>query len=123
MREQELAPTAAPTIEGSATTAATKAVSVDTNEAAILRAVRSGVHDHEAVLNLARVNLGRSRMSAQIRRSLEAAIVSLNRKGLVTTQESELLASDTGRTALLSTFTPRVSSGRKRRSYGYGRRW
>lgn len=100
-----------------------KTISVNTNEAAILRALRSGVHDRDEVLSAARVHIGKSRMGAQIRRSLETAILSLGAKGLLVTEESELFASDDGRMAVLSTYTPRVSSGRKRRAYGYRRRW
>jgi very-short-patch-repair endonuclease/phosphate starvation-inducible protein PhoH len=100
-----------------------EAISVDTNEAAVLRALRSGMHDREEVINAARVNLGKSRMGAQIRRALETAILALGAKGLLVSEESELFATDDGRTAILSTYTPRVSSGRKRRPYGYRRRW
>src|SRR5260370_496411 len=107
----------------STATSATKTLAVNTNEAAILRALRSGVHEREDVLNSARVNLNRSRMGQQIRRSLEAAILSLGAKGLLVIEGAELFASDDGRTALLSTYQPSVSSGRKRRSYGYRRRW
>lgn len=107
----------------STATSATKTLAVNTNEAAILRALRSGVHEREDVLNSARVNLNRSRMGHQIRRSLEAAILSLGAKGLLVIEGAELFASDDGRTALLSTYQPSVSSGRKRRSYGYRRRW
>jgi hypothetical protein len=106
----------------STATSATKTLAVNTNEAAILRALRSGVHEREEVLNSARVNLNRSRMGQQIRRSLEAAILSLGAKGLVVIEGSEVFANDDGRTAVLSTYQPSVSSGRKRRSYGYRRR-
>jgi very-short-patch-repair endonuclease len=101
----------------------TKAIAVDRFEAAILLALRAGVHDHDAVLNAARANLGKSRMGSQIRLSLETAITSLSGKGLLVVEDSELFASDLGRSAALATYTPRVSSGRKRRSYSYRRRW
>jgi hypothetical protein len=101
----------------------TKAISVDANEAAILYAVRSGEHAQEAVLKAARVHLGKSRMTSQLRVSLEAAIASLRRKGLLIDEEAEFFASEEGRTAALSTYTPRVSSGRKRRPRTYRRRW
>jgi len=111
-------PSAQPT-----STSAAKTLVVNTNEAAILRALRSGAHEREEVLNSARVHLNRSRMGPQIRRSLEAAILSLGAKGLLVIEGMELFASDVGRTALLSTYQASVSSGRKRRSYGYRRRW
>jgi very-short-patch-repair endonuclease len=122
MREQDAPGVAVAATDAPNTTATVKLISMDVNEAAILYAVRSDEHEREAVLNAARVHLGHSRMGPQIRRSLEAAIVSLSRKRLVVVEESELFASEEGRTATLSTYTPRVSSGRKRRSYGYRRR-
>jgi very-short-patch-repair endonuclease len=109
--------------------APSKAVTVSSYEAAILRALRSGACDRREVLNGARVHLGKARMGAQIRRSLEAAVGSLERRRLLVIEESELFATDESRTAALSTYTPRVSSGRKRgyygqaRAYRYGRRW
>lgn len=105
------------------TTVANKVISVSTNEAAILRALRSGARDREEVFNAARVNLGKSRMGPHIRRALEAAVLSLGAKGLLVTEESELFATDDGKVATLSTYTLRASTGRKRRSYGYRRRW
>jgi very-short-patch-repair endonuclease len=122
-RRDEEAPDPLRTKTTSTAPGATKTLAVDTNEAAILRALRSGVHEREEVLNSARVNLNRSRMGQQIRRSLEAAILSLGAKGLLVIEGSELFASDHGRTAFLSPYQPRVSSGRKRRSYGSRRRW
>ena len=103
-----------------------KTINVSTAEAAVLRAVRSGVHDRAEVLKSARVSLGKARLGAQIRLSLEAAMVSLQTKGLLNellnAEDSEIFATDEGRTATLSTYSPRISSGRKRRSYRYQRR-
>lgn len=93
--------------------------SVDTNEAAILRAVRSGEHEREAVLSsAARVRLGKFRLGSQIRRSLEAAIVSLAQRGLVVVEEAEVFATEEGRMAILSVHIPPASSARKRRFRG-----
>lgn len=100
-----------------------KAIAVDVHEAAILRAVRADVHDRFAVLDAARANLGKARMGSQIRRALEAAVGSLVGKGLLVVEDLEVFATETGRTAALTTYAPRVSSGRKRRSYSYRRRW
>jgi len=110
-------------------TAPTKAISVSNHEAAVLRAIRGGARDRANVLNGARVHLGKARLGNQIRRSLEAAITSLEQRKLVVSEESELFATDDGRNATLSEYVPRVSSGRNRNYYGrtrrysYARRW
>jgi very-short-patch-repair endonuclease len=122
MQDEGTPPPAGRAINQAEGATATSSISVDTNEAAILRAVRSGQHEREAVLNTARVHLGKSRMGAQIRRSLEAAIISLASRGLIVMEEAEVFASEEGRTATLSTYAPRVSTGRKRRFRTY-RRW
>lgn len=120
--QEEDAPAVIGAINNTSGATGTTSISVDTNEAAILRAVRSGEHEREAVLNTARVHLGKSRMGAQIRRSLEAAVVSLAHRGLIVMEEAEVFASEEGRTAALSTYAPRVSMARKRPFRAY-RRW
>jgi very-short-patch-repair endonuclease len=106
-----------------------KAISVGPYEAAVLRTIRGGACDRTDVLNGARVHLGRSRLGSQIKRSIEAAISLLEQRKLIVSEDSELFATDEGRNASLSEYTPRVSSGRKRSYYGrprrpgYSRRW
>jgi len=103
--------------------ATAKPISVTVDEAAVLRALRGGARDRIDVLNAARVHLGRSRLGSQIRGSLEGAIRSLEQRRLVISEDSELFATNEGRDAVLSAYTPRVSSGRKRGNYGRARRY
>jgi very-short-patch-repair endonuclease/DNA polymerase III delta prime subunit len=112
--EEEGNPAAASPIDAANGATATS-ISVDTNEAAILHAVRSGEHQRDAVLSAARVHLGKSRMGRLILQSLEAAIASLARRNLLFVEEGEIFASEEGRTATLSAYAPRVSSRRKTR--------
>jgi very-short-patch-repair endonuclease len=102
---------------------ATRSLSVNSYEAAVLHALRGGAHERNEVLQAARVHLGRTRLGSQIKRSLETAIRSLQQRKLVSSDDSELFASEEGRTASLSSYKPGVSSGRKRDYYGRNRRY
>jgi len=120
--EEGLDPFAARAAIDSPTPSSARAIPVNVHEAAILQALRADVHDRLAVFTAARTNLGKARMGSQIRRALEAAVASLTSQGLVIVEDSEVFATELGRTASLSIHTPSTSR-KSRRSYSYRRRW
>jgi very-short-patch-repair endonuclease len=96
--------------------ASTKAIAVDSYEAAVLRALRGGEADRENVLRAARIHLGYKALGTRIRASIESAISSLQLKKLIAVEEAELFAIGDGKDAMLSVAAPRFSS--RRRYYG-----
>jgi very-short-patch-repair endonuclease len=99
-----------------------RSIRVDSYETAILRAVRSGLSGRAEVLRAARTGLGKARLGSHLKRSLEAAIESLEKRKLVVIEELELFVTDEGRTPDLSTYSPGVSSSPKRHTFGAYRR-
>lgn len=96
-------------------------------EQAIIQALLSGVHDKEKVLKTARAHLGRTRLGAQIRGSLEYAIRTLESKKLLIVEDGELFPTQEARSAAISVHGP-SSRGYHRRSsyrnrYSSHRRW
>ena len=102
----------------SAAVAPTKTITVNSYEAAVLKALRGGAADRENVLRAARIHLQYKALGSRIRASIESAISSLQARKLVAVEESELFAVGDGKDAMLSVVAPRYSS---RRRY-YGRR-
>lgn len=101
--------------QGTESTTEARVISVTPDEAAVLRALRDGHRDREAVLRAARNYLGKKTLGSRIRGSLEAAISALQSRRLLAIEESELFAVGDGRAAALSVVTPRTSS--RHRSY------
>lgn len=83
---------------GSAAVASTKAITVNSYEAAVLRALRGGAADRENVLRAARIHLEYKALGSRIRASIESAILSLQARKLIAVEESELFAVGDGRT-------------------------
>jgi very-short-patch-repair endonuclease len=112
---QETAP-----YSGSAPDAPPKAIAVNSYEAAVLAALRAGAVDHDDVLRRARIHLNYKALGSRIRASILGAISTLQSRGLVSVEDTELFAIGDGKDASLSVFAHRPQV-RKRR-YG-GRRW
>jgi very-short-patch-repair endonuclease len=94
----------------------TRTISVNSYEAAVLKALRGGAADRENVLRAARIHLQYKALGSRIRASIESAISSLQARKLVAVEESELFAIGEGKDAMLSVAAPRYS--RRRRYYG-----
>jgi very-short-patch-repair endonuclease len=96
-------------------------------EEAVIRVVLNGARDKETVLKAARAHLGRARLGAQIRSSLEYAIGTLESKKLLVVEDGELFPSEETRTArIFASGMPGSRSyprGRRRNSYSSYQRW
>jgi very-short-patch-repair endonuclease len=68
-------------------------VSITRNEAALILAVKEGAHDIDEAMRSARGHLGYSRLGSQIRLSLDQAISSLERRGLLKREDDRLFLS------------------------------
>ena len=88
-------------------------------EAAVLRALRGGVTDRDAVRRAARIHLGHKALGSRIRASIESAISSLQARKLIAVEELELFAIGDGKDAMHSVAASRDWN---RRRY-YSTRW
>jgi very-short-patch-repair endonuclease len=98
-------------------------------EAAIVKSLRSGGREREQVLKGARVQLGLSRLSSQTRKTLEDAVAVLAQRKLIVIEDGEIFASESARTATISTYNlPRPTTAPTyyrpyRRYRRHRRRW
>jgi len=99
-------------------------------EAAIVGSLKEGAHEREEVFRRARALAGHGRLGPQIRISLEGAVESLSRKGLVVVEDDDIFATDRTKAAAIQVETPirprpRTSrpASRRRNSRSYRRRY
>lgn len=102
-------------------------VRVDEIELAILEAIRAGARDRKQVFRLARIRLGHGSLGSRIRASLEQAVESLMKKGILRDEEEELFFRN-GETRdsqyeVQPVWRPSHYSPRRRRRRYSNRRW
>ncbi len=98
-------------------------------EAAIIKALKAGSKEHEAVLRLALEHLGRTRLTPKLRNILEGAVAKLEARKLVVGEDSELFLTEGARGMSFLSHDPpsqlpaRYGRGRGPNYYRRYRRW
>jgi very-short-patch-repair endonuclease len=102
---------------------------VTSYEAAIIKGLKAGLKERQTVLKSAAEHVGRTRLSPQLRRSLEDAVATLEARKLVLIEDGELFLAEDARIASFlirdspSQMPSRTQQGRSRNRYRRYRRW
>jgi very-short-patch-repair endonuclease len=101
---------------------------VTSYEAAIIKALKDGLKERQAILKSASEHMGRARLGPQLRRLLDEAVSKLEIRKLVLNEDNELFLAEDARTATFLTHDPpsqfrNYQQGRRRRRYRGYRRW